>query len=149
MEIVHKTDIAQEWVELAKQLKTHPANAKACWEAWCETKITNFGVPEKGLNAFQNRLLHFSSKTGLPSGKAVSFCRIFAVREQQLTPEIKTQGIPGGSAAVPLSSLAKSKVLEVEPEPVVQVVEDTERTNRRKRRTAEVPTSNEDSTQVE
>lgn len=149
MEIVHKDEIEQEWIDLAKQLKTHPANAKACWDAWCQTRITNFGIPEKGLNAFQNRLIHFSSKTGLPSGKAVSFCRIFAVREQQLDPQIVTAGIPGGSAAVPLSSLAKSKVLEVEPTPVPEVVEDTPRKVKRKRFSFDDSTSNEVSNKVE
>ena len=113
----------EDFVSLANKLGTHPANAKVCWEAWLDTRITNFGVPEKGLNAFQNRLIHFSSQTGMRSTKAVAFCRLFAALEQQMFPECATQGIPGNSAAVPLSSLAKSETIEVvvpmlEPETV-------------------------------
>lgn len=149
MEIVHRTEIAKEWIELAKQLRTHPENARACWEIWLQTRVSDKNVPSQGLDAFQNRLFHFSAKSGLPSGKAVSFCRIFAVREQQMYPEIPKTDIPGGSAAVPLSSLAKSKVVEVEVAPAAEVVEDIKLDKRRKRFSGENSPSADSSDKIE
>lgn len=83
-----------DYEALAKRLRTRVPNATRCWEAWLESRVSNFAVESKGMTAFRNRMTTFQNSTGLPNGEVVRLCKILAIFEQEIYPGVTTDGMP-------------------------------------------------------